>query len=377
MNPVVRLLRDLIALPSVNPAFAAGAGSLSGEHRVGDYLLAVGARAGLSVERWPVTEGRSNVLIRLSPAGRVRHRVVMAPHMDTVTVEEPGQLEPRVKGGRVHGRGACDTKGSVATMFQALVTVARGGGRRPGSTEIVLAALVDEESGQAGSRSLVAGGFKADLAIVGEPTLLTVVTAHKGDLWLSAETRGRAAHSSCPERGRNAIAEMARVVSILEGEYAAGLRRRRHPLLGAATVNVGMIAGGRQPNIVPDRCEIRIDRRTLPGETDAGVTRGIRALLRSKGVSVRVADWKGLPAVPLETDPRLPLVRGLMTAAGQRRPAGVHYFSDAGVLSGGGIPSVVFGPGDIAQAHTRDEWVGVRQLERGVAVLTRFLEALP
>ena len=138
-----------------------------------------------------------------------------------------------------------------------------------------------------------------------------------------------------------------------------------------------MIAGGRQPNIVPDRCEIRIDRRTLPGETDAGVTRGIRALLRSKGVSVRVADWKGLPAVPLETDPRLPLVRGLMTAAGQRRPAGVHYFSDAGVLSGGGIPSVVFGPGDIAQAHTRDEWVGVRQLERGVAVLTRFLEALP
>ena len=142
--------------------------------------------------------------------------------------------------------------------------------------------MIDEEHAQAGSRALAKSKIKADLAIVGEPTKLRVVTAHKGSLWLELETRGRAAHGATPQFGKNAVHEMARIVDLLETDYAAQLRQRKHPLLGTATVNVGTISGGAQPNIVPDRCKITVDRRTLPGETDAGVQREIAAFLRAK-----------------------------------------------------------------------------------------------
>jgi acetylornithine deacetylase/succinyl-diaminopimelate desuccinylase-like protein len=215
------------------------------------------------------------------------------------------------------------------------------------------------------------------LAIVGEPTRLQVVTAHKGSLWLQLETRGKAAHGATPQLGENAVHEMARIVDMLETDYAARLRRRHHPLLGTATVNVGMISGGTQPNIVPDRCAIMIDRRTLPGETEAGVRREIAALLRAKRLSAKISSTKLAPCLPLETSPKLPLVRQFLRSAGQARPAGVDFFCDAAVLSAGGIPSVVFGPGDIAQAHTADEWISLASLERGKNLLLNFLKSLP
>ena len=163
---------------------------------------------------------------------------------------------------------------------------------------------------------------------------------------------------------------------MLQGPYARQLKKRRHPLLGAATVNVGMITGGKQPNIVPDQCEIRIDRRTLPGEKDSHIIQEIDAFLKKEGCDVRLSDWKGVPSLALETDPELPLVKRLMKLADQDRAAGANYFSDAGVLGQAGIPSVVFGPGDIAQAHTTDEWVAIRQLDQGADLLTEFLEGL-
>lgn len=376
MSPVVKLLSDLVALPSINPAFTGLNDPWSGETRVSEFLTRAAIRAKLDVELQPVLPERSNVVIRLTPPGRIKQRVLLAPHMDTVTVSDRSQLRPALRHGRLYGRGSCDTKGSVAAMFTALSRVARGA-RRPQHTEIILVGLIDEENGQSGSRALVKHRFRADLAIVGEPTLLEVVTAHKGDIWLEIETSGRAAHSSQPELGRNAIAEMARVVSALEGPYAKQLKTSRHPLLGPATVNVGTIHGGRQPNIVPDHCEIRVDRRTIPGETDARVIRDLKKFLRSQGCVAAVRDWKGLPSLPLETDHRLPLVRQLMKTTGQRRPKGVRYFSDAGVLAQGGIPSILFGPGDIAQAHTVDEFIAITQLESATDLLTSFLEGLP
>jgi acetylornithine deacetylase/succinyl-diaminopimelate desuccinylase-like protein len=141
-------------------------------------------------------------------------------------------------------------------------------------------------------------------------------------------------------------------------------------------VNVGIIAGGTQPNIVPDRCVISIDRRTLPGETEAGVRREIAALLKSKKLGAEFSSVKLAPALPLETNPQLPLVRDFLRSAGQKKPAGVDYFCDAAVLSAAGIPSVVFGPGDIAQAHTADEWISLAELERGKNMLLRFLKSL-
>lgn len=379
MTQTETLLRELIALPSVNPAFMPFGDPRAGEGRVAEFLLATAASAGLDVELRPVFPARPNLLVRLTPAGKVRRRVLLAPHLDTVgDAAMPERLfQPRTRNGRLHGRGACDTKGSVAAMLTALRNVARDG-VRPTETEIVFAGLIDEECGQSGSRALVKSRFTADLAIVGEPTCLRVVTAHKGDLWLRLETRGRAAHGSKPHLGRNAVHAMARIVDLLEKNYAAQLRRQRHPLLGHPTVNVGSIQGGRQPNIVPDQCVISIDRRTIPGESTAAVIREIKVLLKRHRLAGTLLDSKSdAPCPPMETDPRRPLVKLFLQTAGQAEPAGVDYFSDAAVLASGGIPSVVFGPGDIAQAHTADEWISLRSLERGTALLENFLRSLP
>jgi acetylornithine deacetylase/succinyl-diaminopimelate desuccinylase-like protein len=400
MTRTGKLLAELIALPSVNPAFVPSAGTTArqsrlqpakfGEKNVADFLMSVAARAGLEVEFQKVLPGRCNVIARLLPKNKIRQTILLAPHLDTVNAGD-AQFIPRRKNDRLHGRGACDTKGSVAAMLTALCELANSKSR-PRETEIVFSGLIDEEHAQMGSRALVGQASSLlplfqkardrqdacpTLAIVGEPTKLEVVTAHKGSLWLKLATHGRAAHGATPHLGKNAVHEMARIVDVLETDYATQLRRRKHPLLGTATVNVGSICGGTQPNIVPDACSIEIDRRTLPGESETGVRREITDLLRAKKLNAKISSKKLDPALPLETDPRLPLVQSFLRCVGQSRSAGVDYFCDAAVLSAAGIPSVVFGPGDIAQAHTADEWISLASLERGKNLLLKFLNSLP
>jgi len=375
MSPTAKLLAELIALPSVNSSFLPARDPRAGEGRVAEFLAARGARAGLDIAFQQVLPGRPNLVARLRPAGKVRQTILLAPHLDTVNVADERQFQPRVRRGRMYGRGACDTKGSVAVFFTALCDLAKSG-PRPRATEVVLAGLVDEEQGQAGSRFLARERFRADLAIVGEPTQLQVATAHKGSVWLNLETRGRAAHGATPWFGENAVHEMARVVTALETDYTTQLRQRHHPLLGCATLSVGTIRGGTQPNIVPDHCLLSVDRRTLPGETESGVGREIRAFLRARKLAAKVFSVKLKPCHPMETEASLPLVQQLLASIGQRRPIGLHYFCDAAVLARAGIPSVVFGPGDIAQAHTTDEWIELAQLDRGRDRLLRFLKSL-
>jgi len=191
-----KLLAELIALPSVNPAFLPPRHPNAGEKNVADFLAATAARAGLEVEFQKVladghhkSPSRSNIIARLLPRGKIKQTILLAPHLDTVGADGT-QFIPQRKNGRLHGRGACDTKGSVAAMLAALCELANAKSR-PLETEIVFAGLIDEEHAQAGSRALVQNKFKADLAIVGEPTKLQVVTAHKGSLWLELATRGR------------------------------------------------------------------------------------------------------------------------------------------------------------------------------------------
>jgi acetylornithine deacetylase/succinyl-diaminopimelate desuccinylase family protein len=375
MTRTEKLLAELIALPSVNPAFLPPRHQNAGEKNVADFLATIAARAGLEITFQKVLPGRSNVIARLRPKNKIKRTILLAPHLDTVGAEGT-KFIPQRKNGRLHGRGACDTKGSVAAMLSALCELANSKSR-PLETEIVFAGLIDEEHAQAGSRALAKGKFKADLAIVGEPTRLQVVTAHKGSLWLKLETRGKAAHGATPQFGKNAIHKMARIVDLLETDYAARLRKRKHKLLGHATVNVGTISGGTQPNIVPDLCTISIDRRTLPGETDANVKNEIAAFLHAGKLSAKIISMKLAPALPLETHHKLPLVQQFMKCVGQTKPLGVHFFCDAAILSAGGIPSVVFGPGDVAQAHTADEWISLAELERGKNLLLRFLNSLP
>jgi acetylornithine deacetylase/succinyl-diaminopimelate desuccinylase-like protein len=376
MTRTEKLLAEIIALPSVNPAFLPPRHPHAGEKRVADFLATVAARAGLEVEFQKVLPNRSNVIARLLPKNKIKQTILLAPHLDTVGADGT-KFIPQRKNGRLYGRGACDTKGSVTAMLTALCELAESKSR-PQETEIVFAGLIDEEHAQAGSHALAKSKFEADLVIVGEFTKLQVVTAHKGSLWLELETHGVAAHGATPQFGKNAVHEMARIVDCLQTNYAADLkRRRRHPLLGLPTVSVGMICGGKQANIVPDHCTITIDRRTLPGETEAGVKREIQKFLRSKNLSATITDTKLAPALPLETNHKLPLVQQFMKCVGQTKPVGVHFFCDAAILSEAGIPSIVFGPGDMAQAHTEDEWISLAQLERGKNLLLKFLKSLP
>ncbi|MGC3958801.1 MAG: M20/M25/M40 family metallo-hydrolase [Verrucomicrobiota bacterium] len=376
MAKVAQLLAELIAIPSVNSAFLPARHPYAGEGRMAEYLAVLGARARLSIEFQRVLPGRPNVVIRFQPKGKIRQTVLLAPHLDTVNVVSDAQLKPVKRGGKIYGRGACDTKGSVAVMFQALRELAASK-HRPTETEIIFVGLVDEENGQSGSRYLADKKFKADLAVVGEPTRLAIATAHKGSVWLEVETHGRSAHGATPWFGDNAAHSMARVVVALETDYAAALKKKQHPLLGHGTVSVGTIHGGTQTNIVPDSCLIGVDRRTLPGESEAWTRQSLGAFLKARGLSAKVSNVKLKPCPALETNPQLPLVKQFLRSAGQKRATGLHYFCDAAVLAGGGIPSVVFGPGDIAQAHTADEWVDISQLEQGCAKLLAFLKSLP
>ncbi|MCD6051299.1 MAG: acetylornithine deacetylase or succinyl-diaminopimelate desuccinylase [Verrucomicrobia bacterium] len=314
MTPVVQLLRDLVALPSVNPVFLPAGDVRAGEHRVADFLIATAAKAGLSVETREVFLGRSNIFARLTPSGPVKRRIVLAPHMDTVGGDNLDKLlNPEIRNGRLYGRGACDTKGCVAAMLTAVMDTARSA-QRPQETEIIFIGLIDEEVQQSGSRAVAASGFEADLAIVGEPTQLKVITAHKGDVWLWLETTGKAAHGARPELGDNAIHRMAKVVDLLETKYAQSLKKRKNPLLGHGTVNVGTIQGGFQSNIVPAHCTISIDRRTLPGETESSVRRELAAFFKQHGVKVKLAKGKGVPCLALETNHKLPLVQAAVNA---------------------------------------------------------------
>jgi acetylornithine deacetylase/succinyl-diaminopimelate desuccinylase-like protein len=343
---------------------------------VADFLADRAVQAGLEVRFQKVMPGRSNLLAILSPPGKVKRRLLLAPHLDTVNAVSETQFVPQSANGRIYGRGACDTKGSVAAMFTALSLLARQG-RRPAATEIIFAGLMDEENSQSGSRVLATRGGKADLAIVGEPTGLQIVTSHKGSLWLRLETRGKAAHGSCPHLGKNAVHEMARIVHLFETDYASHLQRRQHPLLGPATISIGFIQGGTQPNIVPARCVARADRRTLPGETDRSVRAEMTAWLRRHGLRAALTSEKSAGCLPLETDPQRLLVQQFLQIARQKKPVGVSYFCDASILAHGGIPSVVFGPGDIAQAHTSDEWISRKSLEDATALILKFLRTLP
>jgi acetylornithine deacetylase/succinyl-diaminopimelate desuccinylase-like protein len=373
-----KLLRELIALPSVNPAFLPPGDQRAGEWRVADFLASLAAKAGVALEFQEVfppkalLRGRSNLVVRLEPLGRARKRIILAPHLDTVAADA---FKPRIEKGRLHGRGACDTKGSVAAMFAALLQLSSNPGR-PRETEIIFVGLVDEENAQEGSRAFARSRIKGDLAIIGEPTELKVVTAHKGDLWLKLVTKGRAAHGARPELGDNAVHQMAKVIDTLETRYQRELRKRRHPVLGSPTINVGAVRGGTQPNIVPDRCEIEIDRRTVPGERDRAVQREIVRFVQAHGSKVSLINSKTGSCLALETNPRLPLVKQFMELAGQKKPVGVDFFCDASIIASSGTPSVVFGPGNIAQAHTSDEWISLRSLQQATSMLVRFLRSL-
>ena len=376
LSSVQRLLRDLVARPSINPTFLPDRPDLTGEERVAEFLEEMARGEGIEVRRQPVLPGRKNLIARISPSGKTKHRVMLTPHLDVVPAPEK-DFTPRVRQGKMYGRGTCDTKGSVAAFFSAFLELVKKGGR-PKETEILFVGLVDEEFGQAGSRMLAQKGPKGDLAIAGEPTGLQVVTAHKGNLWLQLRTVGKSAHGSTPHHGKNAIDAMAPILDFLFDDYPKFLELKTHPLLGSPTVSVGKIRGGSQPNVVPNECVIDLDRRTIPGETEASVKKELTEAFKQRGIALpEFSKSRSVPCPPLDTDSDLPLVKSFLRAANRRKPKGVPYFTDASPIAKGGTPAMVFGPGNIAQAHSTDEWVEMAQLDRAYSIVSKFLNSLP
>jgi acetylornithine deacetylase len=386
MDPLP-LLKDLVAIPSVNPMGRFDSPDEPYESGVSNYLEALFRRLGVPYERHEIAPRRANLIARIEIPGATR-TVVLDAHQDTVPVDgmtiDP--FDPVVCDGRLFGRGACDVKGGMAAMLAAFCRLWET--RPPAAANVVLTCCCDEESTSQGVNALVQlwkGNRqlstllrqRPDVAIVAEPTELDVVVAHRGATRWKIRTTGHACHSSDPTQGINAIYRMARIVACLE-EYAAELPRRSppHPLCGPATLSVGVIAGGVSVNTVPDTCTVEIDRRVIPGEDGEAVMGQVEQYLRER-VDVpfdMLAPWIIGPALP-DTDNGALADRLLQTAAGvvgPRRRIGVPYGTHASRIAVSGVPAVVFGPGSIAQAHTKDEWISVEQLRQAAEIYYRF-----
>lgn len=379
MLPLPQLLAELVRRPSVNPMGRTDLPpDVAHESRVADFLEHELRNIGVVPRRQTVQPGRDNIVATYTPPTPAPFRVLFEAHTDTVPVDgmivEP--FAAKIENGRMYGRGSCDVKAGVAVMLTAFARLVRE--KPAGSAELTVAFVVDEENGGLGVSELMKSGATADYSIVAEPTLLNIVNAHKGVARFSLETTGRACHSSRPEQGVNAVYRMARLVSELE-VYAEQLRDLPpDPVLGPRTMSVGRITGGVSPNTVPDFCRADIDRRLLPGETFASATADLEAFLKSlPGIDFPFTIAKSSPGCsPLDPSQSVELVKRLGSVidsvVGKHTVHSVPFGTDASRVAVAGVPAVVFGPGDIAQAHTKDEWIDLSQLEPAAEILFRF-----
>ena len=378
-DPTIALLKDLVAIDSVNPSLVPGArGEAEVARRVAAELMAIG----LAVEITEVAPGRPNVVGTLE--GRAPGRALMlCGHIDTVGVagmEKP--FEPVEDGGRLYGRGAQDMKGGVAAMIGAARAIAESGGL--GRGRLIVAAIVDEEHASLGAEALVAR-VRADAGVVTEPTDLDVAVAHKGFQWIELETRGRAAHGSRPRDGRDAILRMGRVLGRLEALDRTLQAAPPHALLGTASLHASTVNGGHEWSSYPDRCRLQVERRTLPGEAPVAALDEANAILDALARDDR--EFEGDATLvfgrdPYEIDPAHPLPDLLREAASEAghasARAGMTFWTDAAILGAAGIPSVLFGPGG-AGLHSTVEYVRLRDVEicrdALVALARRFTPA--
>lgn len=331
------------------------------------YLGGLGA----DVETRELSPGRPNVVAVFDTVRRAKRTVAFAPHLDTVGVDgmtvPPFQLSAR--GGRLFGRGACDTKGPTAALFSALDHWSRSNERRRTNVRWMVVATAGEEQGSLGAEFLCKGKFDADFAIALEPTNLRVVTAAKGVLRVRIALAGRAAHGSTPGKGVNAIYEALPLISEVRGNVSRRLDSSVHPILGKATVNLGSIAGGGELNVVPARCTIGLDFRTHPACTGASILKMLRKAISAHARGATIEIVRNRPAFVADRDAEWP--RRLRRAA--RGWATADWFCDANIFNGYGIPAVAFGPGSIEQAHTKDEFISERDLHLGARAFLRIL----
>jgi acetylornithine deacetylase/succinyl-diaminopimelate desuccinylase-like protein len=375
-SPVVSLLQKLIRIPSVNPDCSPkGEGEAAMADYVQDYLEGLG----FEVSQEEVLPGRPNVIGRCpftGPGPDERPRILFCPHLDTVSVEgmDMDSFGTITADGRVLGRGASDTKGPMAAMLQALANCREILPELP--VAIDFAGFMGEEASQHGSRDFARHhAVEYDFALAGEPTSLEIVNVTKGSLWATLGSSGKAAHASRPEAGDNAILKLARAMVRLEEKISPRLAAYGHPTLGHSTLNVGVISGGKQANIVPDAASAQIDIRTTPSlYQDGGALALVEQIIDEQNLPVKIINPHENP--PMDVPGDHPWIQRMQAANPGSKTAGAPWFSDAAHLNAADIASICVGPGSIDQAHTKDEFIRIADLEAGVDYFEKFIRSL-
>ncbi|HWQ15032.1 MAG TPA: ArgE/DapE family deacylase [Roseiflexaceae bacterium] len=372
MDAVTHLLADLVAIDSVNPDLVPGG---AGEGEVARFIAGWLRAAGLEAHLDEVRPGRPNVVAVARGTGGGR-TLLLNGHIDTVGVA--GMRDPHrpvIEGGRMYGRGAYDMKCGVAACMMALVE-ARGRGLRG---DVIFTAVMDEEYAGLGTID-IASRYRADAAIIAEPTELQLVVAHKGFVWLEVETQGAAAHGSIPG-AVDAIVKMGKVLVELEALNRRLLAHPTHPALGSGSLHASLISGGQELSSYPERCVLSVERRTIPGETPEGAVAEVRAIverLAADDPDFRAVVRRGVDRAPMETHADAPvpsLIRRHAAEITGQAPeiVGVPYWTDAASLAQAGIPTVLFGPRG-AGAHALQEWVDLESVRQCVAIYGRVIE---
>jgi acetylornithine deacetylase len=367
------LTRALVRVDSRNPSLAAGA---PGEGECAALLRSVLDAWGFRTEVHEAAPGRPNLVARIGEA-RGGRSLMLNGHLDVVGVDgmvhAPFDAEER--DGRLYGRGSADMKGGIAAMCAAALRAVQQGIRG----EIVVAAVADEEYESLGTRALLERGVRADACVVTEPTRLALMPAHRGFVWLEVEVTGRAAHGSRWDIGVDAIRHAGLLLAELDRVDAEELPRHTHPLLGRGSLHASLIEGGIGMSTYPDRCLLRLERRTIPTELASDVVgevrracAAVRARRPSFSAEVRLLVAQG----PSDVAPDAPLMRGLeaaVRASGETvRVEGMSAWTDAALLNEAGVPAVCFGPGDISLAHAAEEYIPLDEIDRAATVLTAF-----
>ena len=373
---IARTVEALVRIPSVNPALVPGG---AGEAEVGRWLARECERLGMEVSVEDVAPGRPNVVAALrgtEPAAGLG--LLLNGHTDTVgAAGMRAPFEPVLQDGRLYGRGSSDMKAGLAAMLGAAAAIVRAGARPRG--DVLLTFAVDEEHASIGTQA-IARRWRADGAIVTEPTGLRICLAHKGFLWATIRTHGRAAHGSDYAQGIDAVAHMGRVLGALERLDREVLGGRFHPLLGRPSLHASVISGGEGPSTYPASCTLVLERRMLPAETAAGVTAELAEMLARLGQddpSFRASLEVDLTRPGLEVDPEAAVVRALDGAARRRmgrdpEHVGMSPWYDAALLAEAGMPTVIFGPSG-GGWHGDDEYVEMASVADCAAILAETI----
>jgi acetylornithine deacetylase len=369
----IALTRALVRIDSRNPTLSPGS---KGEVDAAQKLGAVLEAWGFSVELSDSVPGRPNLVARTGP--RDAPAMMFAGHLDTVGVEgmthDPFAADIRDE--RIYGRGACDMKSGVAAMCAAAMRASDSVSSPRG--QIIIAAVTDEEYESLGMRALMQSGLRAECAVLTEPTRLAICPAHRGFVWTEIEFTGRAAHGSRHDLGIDAIRHAGLVLAELDALDKGTLRERSHRLLGRGSLHASTIEGGIGMSTYPDRCVLRIERRTIPGETEADSLEELRKACdnaRARNPELDATIKLIAAQLPSDVEENAPVVRALATALDEEAMPvsieGMSAWTDAAVLNENGISAVCFGPGDIGLAHAAEEFVPISDIEKATDVLAR------